>query len=287
MTWGISGHDYLLLYGGLCMTTYLVARAMWLRTLGPEPPDPDPRRLDVYEAAMVGGGVQLAITAAATKLHSDGRLRQGSAGASALVVAGELARDAHPLERDVFEAVRRTPDISTAQLRRELDDSPAIDALLTRLTEEGLVVDAPRDRAYRRLWVACALLAAFGAARLIAVWAGGGHGVSVGYLVALTVAAAMGTIVVLRRDPIATRRGRALVTEQRERHELLRASPSAGDAVLAVALFGGAALWLADPAIASVLEVRREAAQSGGARHDTCGGGGGCGGGCGGGGGCG
>jgi hypothetical protein len=118
------------------------------------------------------------------------------------------------------------------------------------------------------------------------------------------------TIWVARGRVFATGRGRAIVRAHREDHDDVRRVPTASESVLAVALFGGAALWLADPAIASTLDVPREDhagwGRGGGATCSSgggaCGGGfigggdggswgggscggGGCGGGCGGGGG--
>lgn len=203
--------------------------------------------LDLYELALLGGGPHLVITSALTRLHRDGllriRRREGT-----VKVSGELEPAAAPIERAIFEAVRRQPGISTEALRSELKDDDALVSISTRLTQAGLLPDEAQATRMRRLW-----------------WR-------------------------VRRRPLTTSRGRDVLHRHRAQHEDLRHHPMVDESALTVALFGGGALWLADPAVASALGVPREERSRDGlwgpGRGTGCGGGGNCaGGGCGGGGG--
>ncbi len=137
----------------------------------------------------------------------------------------------------------------------------------------------------RRLRIGGGLLL-FGVARL-------GFGLvnhePVGYLVLIDAVLLLGTICLLGSIPLTTLRGRAALKRWRRDHETPKRDPaSGGNAVLAAALFGGAALWLAEPEFAHAFAVPRESAPgSGGGGGGGDGGGGaggcgGCGGGCGG-----
>ncbi len=299
-TWGLSSTQFLTGYGVLCVATAAWTWWQWRdATAGREHgADPHPE-LGVYELALIGGGRQLAITSALTRLHGDHvlrvRRREGT-----LRVAGELGPGADPVERAVFEAVRREPGISTTALRSELRQDDVLASMSDRLTQAGLLLDEDRAGRVRRLWLAGALLVALGVARIVAGWQ---DDAASGWTAAITLGVAFATLWLSRQRPVATNRGRDMLGRLRQENEQLRRHPPAGEGALSVALFGGGALWLADPAIASALGVPREESGGGwwgsnrpggcggGAGGGSCagaisdGGGGGGSGGCGGGGG--
>jgi uncharacterized protein (TIGR04222 family) len=286
-TWGISGTQFLWFYGGLCA---VVGAAIWrrrYRALDARTRSKDPTpNLGIYKVAMLNGGAQLAISTALTKLYRDGVMRAGVEPGTH-VIDGELPADRDRLERAVFEAVRHDPGISTEALRAELAASEPIQWLTSELTEVGLLVEEGTRRRLRWLGLGAALVALLGIARVIAAIQAGGP---IGYVAILAGGAIFTTVWLVRQPTYATARGREIVRAERETHDDVRRVPNAGESVMAVALFGGAALWLADPAIASAIDVPRE--DSAGWRRTTSGagcsaGGGGCGGIGGGGGGCG
>jgi len=275
-TWGIDGPAFLWGYAGLIAVAGLVAGWQWQKAMGPreraEHADLDPTRL-----ALLNGGPQLAITTVAATLHRDGVLRAGEKPGT-LVAAGKLGADAGDLERAVFEAVARNPGMKAAALRREVQRSDAVTTLTTRLTDVGLLIEPRTIKRLRRLWLLGLALAAFGAARIAA---GLANDADVDYLPIMVLVVICASVWLGLRRPWATARGRALVTKQRLKRRSLLDRSSGGGLPLEAALFGGAALWAADPAIASTLSVRREGGWSTG--HGGGGGGWG-GGGCGGGG---
>jgi uncharacterized protein (TIGR04222 family) len=299
-TWGISGPTFLWLYAGLCVAAAVAIRWRWQQALGPKP-IAESAELDAYRLATINGGPQLAITAAATRLHKSGVLSEGDSKRT-LVTDGRLDWKADDLEQAVFDAVEREPQIKTSALRRQLVDSPAAKNLVSRLTDVGLLLKPDVIAGLRRLSFGGVALVALGAAR---IWAGVENDAPVIYLTMMVVAVAFATFWQARQRPWATARGRALVDRERERRsELSKGGARAAEMPMAVALFGGGALWLAEPAIASAWSVPRESGWgslgNGGGTYGGCassggsyggfgggdggGGGGGCGGGCGGGG---
>jgi uncharacterized protein (TIGR04222 family) len=301
-TWGITGPQFLWGYGVICLGAALVIMRQWRATLGPQDRGNDPLPdLGLYRLAMLAGGSQLAITTAATKLYDEGVITAEN-GRFALV--RKLAPGADRLERAVAETLEREPGISAASMRAELADSEPVQWLTDELTQTGLLIDASQvTRVRRRLWLVAALLGLLGLARIAA---GLSNEAPVGWLVVMVGLVLVATFLLARRPLHATHRGRGILRRQRREHDALRHNPGAGGQVaLTAALFGGGALWLADPAIASSLGVPREdewhsfGSGSSGASYggsgcasgggSSCGGGGGggggCGGGCGGGGG--
>jgi uncharacterized protein (TIGR04222 family) len=293
-TWGITGPQFLWGYGVICLVAALGIWRQWRRALGPQDRGNDPLPdLGLYRLAMLAGGSQLAITAAATKLHHDGVI---AAEDGRLALVGKLSPGADRLERAVADTVGREPGISASAMRAELVDSEPVQWLTDELTQAGLLVDAPQATRVRRLWIVGALLGLVGIARIAA---GLSNDAPVAWLVVMVGGVLFATFWLARRPILATHRGRGILRRHRGEHDELRHHPSAGQAALTAALFGGGALWLADPAIASSLGVPREEEWhwSRGSSGPTCGaaggcasgggsscGGGGCGGGCGGGG---
>lgn len=303
-TWGITSTQFLAVYGVLCVVAATWIWWHWHEATGSRERGADPLPdLGVYELALLGGGRQLAITSALTRLHGDHVLRirrlEGT-----LKVSGKLEAAADPIERAVYEAVRREPGISTTALRAELGQDAALTSMSARLTQSGLLLDEERTARIRRLWIVGALLAALGVARIVA---GLDNDAAIGWTTAIVLAVAFATYWLVRQRPVATHRGRDVLGRLRTENEQLRRHPRAGEGALSVALFGGGALWLADPTFASALGVPREdegggwwgsnrpGGCGGGAGGGSCagatssdgGGGGGCGGGGCGGGGCG
>jgi uncharacterized protein (TIGR04222 family) len=295
-TWGITSPQFLWFYGGLCA---VVSGAIWCvrrHVLGARQRSNDPTPdIGLYKMALLNGGSQLAITTAATKLHQDGVLAEGGEPRTH-VVAGTLDPQADPLERAIFDSVRVEPGISTELLRYELDDSDPIQIMARELREAGLLLEEDAARRLRRLWLWAGLVALLGIGLLVV----GVEPDAPIEVLAIMVAGAVGaTVWLVRKRGTMTARGREIVRARREDSKELRRVPTAGESAIAVALFGGGALWLADPALASTLDVPREDVAGwhrrdyacsaggtcgGGAMFLGCGGGGGHGGGCGGGG---
>lgn len=284
-TWGVTGAQFLWFYGGLCAVAGLWVWSRWRRAMHPRSSGDMTRSPDMYDVAMLNGGPQLAITAAATKLHRDGVLRRGFRRRT-LEAVGRVDPRAHPLEHEVFEVVRRQPGMWVAQLHEDLEESEVIASMTSDLASAGLLVDEARASRLRKLWLVGLVVAALGIARIVAgVW----NDAPIELPTVMVGAVVLATFLLARRRPIATARGRTVVRGRRQEREDLRHRPKAGESAMAVALFGGAALWIADPDFAGVLSVPREAHAwwSGGTYGAGCGdgSGGGCGGG--GGGGCG
>jgi uncharacterized protein (TIGR04222 family) len=285
-TWGISGTSFLWSYAILCVLT---AGGIWLRRTsllnardGAVPGD----GLDAHELAMLNGGPQLAVTVAATKLHRSGALATAASG-TVTGPAGRPARgddDVGELELEVYDAVERNPGISSRALWRELEDRPPVQRMVSRLTDCGLLLDDATRRRINWLWLWALPVLALGIARLTA---GIRAGRPIEYLALLLVVVASAVLwypFSLAR-PWATTRGRELLDSERGGRKKLDHLPIGAEIAMAVALFGLAALWVADPILASAWDVPREHTAGSGWGWGWGGGGGGCGGGGGGGGG--
>jgi uncharacterized protein (TIGR04222 family) len=284
-TWGISGEQFLWDYGVLCATASVWILYRWQRALGPRGgADDAPPDLGLHDLALLSGGTQHAITTAAVQLHRDGLL---DIDYGTLRVRGELQPTADAFERAVFETVRAAPGMTSDVLRVAVAETELARSATAELTRAGLLLDEPQTVRLRRLWLVGAAIAVLGIVRLAA---GLPNGAPVGLLVAMVVAVLYATFRLARSRPLPTTRGRAILRRWRNDCAHLRKDPVAAEVALTAALFGGAALWLADPAIASGLGIpredgtRRSGWSSGGEDGD---GGGGDGGGCGGCGGCG
>ncbi len=255
--WGITAAQFLWLYAILSAAAAGVAWRRWRDAVGPIARGNDPLPdLGLSRLAMLSGGRQLAITATATKLHRDGLLTQGETKGT-LVAIGDPPAASDRLERAILETVRGNQGLRCDALRRELENGDAVTQIHGELVDNGLVPAASRLKALRRLWLLGAALAALGTARIVA---GSTHGAADGFLIAAVCVVVLATGWLLSQRPVTTRRGRALIRRARRHRENLRHHAVGDDSALAVALFGGAALWTADPAIASTLGVPRESA---------------------------
>ena len=284
-SWGITGVQFLWGYGALCAATgvgvWHAYRQALGRPAGAHDPLPD---LSVCEIGILNDGPDCATTAAAARLYHDGLVR-GENGT--LVATGELDATADPIEREVFETVRREPWLSVDQLRGRVRESAAMRTLCEQMTQAGLLLDKPRARRVRLLWVVPALVTAIGVLRIIA---GVAHERPVLGVAVMTGVAGLATAGLVALRPVATRRGRDMLERLRAERAPVPGVGSATQIALTAALFGVGTLWLAESAIASALGVPREedASVASGGGGGGCGGGGdGGGGGCGGCGGCG
>ncbi|MDX6682274.1 MAG: hypothetical protein QOG94_2313 [Solirubrobacteraceae bacterium] len=276
-TWGISGPSFLWLYAGLCVAT---AVAIWLlrrRLLNAGDAPAATPAPGIYEIALLNGGPQLAIAAAATKLHDEGSLASGPK--SKTIVAATRPAGNDELEHEVYGAVERTSGMSGRALRRQLEDCDTIRRMAARLVEAGLLLDDERRSRVNALWLLALPLLALGIARAVA-GAQGDHPIA--YLVIALVAVAVCAVRFAFVRTRVTARGQQLLDNHRGGRKRPAHTPIGAEIPLAVALFGTGVLWEADPAIASAWSVPREHTWTGGAGSGGgCGGGGG---GCGGGG---
>jgi uncharacterized protein (TIGR04222 family) len=183
--------------------------------------------------------------------------------------------DADPLERAVFETVAGRPGMTVDAMRAEVVTSDVVTTMKAELVAAGLLLSDGAARLLRWRWLIGAALAAFGAARL---FAGVDAGAPVGFLLVMVLIVFYTTQEMFRSNPPATRHGEAIVDRWRAQCGDAKRHAVAGDRALTAALFGGAALWFAEPDIASALGLPIE--QQGGSGGG--GGSGGCGGGCGG-----
>ena len=301
-TWGVSGPVFLALYatalGGIAVAIRLVR---W-RLGGSTSNSIDSLRLDTYEVALLSGGEDLAVAAAMTNLRvtnvidaGEGHLRasfsakdlkrkKANASSSLRVMVTERPSLSQPVEVAVYDAVRQQPGLVPSQLAPLVSTAPAVSAVRRRLVELGLLYsDTAHDKMrYHFLWYVPLL--GLGVVRLL-------FGLSRDKPV-FNLAVLLGATVLLMLNdlevPTRTRAGNNALKELRRRQSSLKTDAAAGRVsaqwfAMAMALFGTAALWESDPALAAALGLpSRWADGSGGVGGGGGCGGGGCGGGCGG-----
>lgn len=274
-TWGVTDAQFLGGYGTLCALCALGVRHERRRLLGPVPTSLDPQPdLDAPRLALLSGGPDHAITVAAAELLRDGRLRGDGVTISA---NGEPAATADALEREVFEAVRREPGLSIEEMHAHVRGSATMTAMTEEMTRSGLLVGGADAARMRLLWIVPGLLAGIGFARILT---GVDDDATVAALFALVMVAVVATVRLVGNRPLATNCGRSVLERRRSDSAPKRLYPAASEIGLMTALFGGGALWVADPVTASALHVPREKEPSpGGGGLVGGGGGGGCGGG--------
>ena len=284
-TWGISSPTFLWLYAVAFVVTACGAWLRRKRLLNAQDGRAPSQTLDVYELAMLNGGPPLAITIAMAKLHRLGGLVAGSG--KKIRTAGRPKSDSEEitdLDHEVYDVADRSPGITARKLEREVAGGMAIQALQSRLTQAGLLLDDETREKVNWNWLLFLPVIGLGAARIVA---GIQNERPVAFLVIAVCVVVFVTIMVARSRPRATARGQELLDSQRGGRKTLGHTPMGAEIPMALALFGAGALWAADPGLASTLEIARERATWAGGGGGGCGaGGGGCGGGgCGGGGG--
>lgn len=202
---------------------------------------------------MLTGGSVCVVTAAAASLHGAGALRveQGE-----LVATGEHLAVTNAVERELVDALRRTPGVSAHELREQHRDSPAIRQIAARLAAQGLRPALWRTAAIRRLRGLAALLVALGVIRFI--WAadappdGPMSPTAVAPLLAAFLLVMFDGVSMSRDQPPISRAGRRSLERERERHRHLQtAHAPAQQLALSVALFGSEPLRRAAPELAA------------------------------------
>jgi uncharacterized protein (TIGR04222 family) len=270
-TWGISGPQFLILYGTILVVTGAVVFAIrrrisgrWDRVglAGLRAPELSP-----YEVAILKGGDSLALTVAVCRLKEAGALALAESGS--LEVAGPLPPQPDPLEKWAYAVVQESPGRSKAVLDKRAAE-PALAPIRERLWALGLLLE-PRQRALIR-WQLFWFVPVFGlgVARLIA---GSQNHRPVGLLVLLMLAGAYGAYEVTK-PPIATLAGTRVLKQLEQDSSIFSSYGFAGD----VALSGFGALWAADATLATALGLKQGTGGFGGGGGGCGGGGGGCGG---------
>lgn len=303
-TWGIDGPDFLLLYLTLAGVAVVVSLVLRQRALAGEDAGSAASHLGPYEVAYLNGGENQAVVAATTALHQQGVL--GTTGYKKLTAQHTLPASAHPLEQAILKAVVSGNATSGNRLRYEHRVQQALATIAQSLSRTGLLVspDAAR-RARRASWLLLAVLV-LGLVRLAAGFA---NGRPIGFLVLAVIAVAVIEVVLVARSvPTVTARAKESLSAIRLQNSHLspRSNPAwetygPHSAAMGIALFGTAALWSADPAFASELDIEQHRAASGNSSSgcgsttygssdsgsssscgssssSSCGGGGGCGG---------
>lgn len=281
---------FIWVYLGVALLIFAGALAYRRRVLSRPVPYRAPQLLP-QPAAYLNNGERTAVYTSLAALRCADAI--GLTPGRRLTAHRPLPAPATSLDHAIYEAAERGVPL------QELRDDPAVQAAVADLKGEleraGLLLD-PRTRwkARRGAWLLLALLAA-GVVRFAT---GSGAGVPVGYLGGAILAVVAMHLYLIARIPRRSRAGdMALAELYRGNRYLAPARRPAFDvygpraAGMAVALYGTAALWTLDRAMAEEAGIEGAALSTGptgapGASSSCGGGSGGCGGG-GGGGGCG
>lgn len=270
--WPISGPTFLVVYA-IAFAAVVAGVVASRRADDREAPDVDPSELDCYDAALLHGGEELAVTVALVNLRSS-RASEGH--------NGQLQR--HPVERSLAKLGLADPCASVDGLRDSARSDQSIRTAIGRLETLGLLRPAEEQSrlALQALWFLPLMF--FGVIRLVV---GISRGRPVLFLVGLLVATVVAMIMTARRVR-TTPEGKAMLQRLRAASPLPSDRTAIPPAAIgaAVALFGASLLWSAEPSLAAALSVPRPSSRGGG-DSGGCGAGDGGGGGCGGCGGCG
>ncbi|HEV7804531.1 MAG TPA: TIGR04222 domain-containing membrane protein, partial [Solirubrobacteraceae bacterium] len=255
----MSSTQFVVVYASSCVLLHAANLVVWRFTERTAAAADDPPALDVYELAMLNGGPSLAITTAVTMVHRRGVLGVGPS-PSRIAITGELDADADPLEREVYDAVRRTGAVAAAALARELADSDALESVRAGLRHGRLLMDARSIWWGRVLWLGGPfVLLVIGVARLLTTWDGDNDDATT-YLLILTSWIALVTVEHVIDEPGHQRRfagrapptalGRSLLTQWRKENPDDIASEQERVA-MTIALTGDPKRRNADPLLAS------------------------------------
>jgi uncharacterized protein (TIGR04222 family) len=292
-TWGISGPTFLVLFGLAAVVAVIVVYRLRQRILiGVDRPGVA-ENLHPYEVAYLTAGPSLAVTSALGSLRTHGSV--DTAGLRSLTIAGPMVAGATPLDSAIYNAIANERATTTSAVRADAQVRAALDELADRMRRGGLLLTKEASQLLRWATLPLAAVLGLGVFRLQAGLANDRPVLllSLALLVVLAV-----ELIFLVRGARRTKRGDRALAALREqyRHLAPETSPAWGlygatGTAMAIGLFGGAALWSADPAFAADAELEQQRIQDSGSTWtgdtSTTGGGGGCsgGGGCGGGGG--
>ncbi len=283
--WDIATHAFLGLYiVGFAVIS--VGIVLDRRAAGNPAQAADPGALDQYEVAMLNGGEELAVIVALVNLWRIGAIDVGDGAVRQLAEAGKLdlkrlaagttpslgirfqlaavapvTTAAHPVEHAVYQVAAEVPNPDAATLGAECASHPALVALKDRPIAGGLVRDERQARRMRRQWLwflplLLSGMAVFGAA--------GGFDAMGRSPLGLLLLALIVTVwaMLWAAQPLAGRTGPAdlaLWAVRTRRPDLEAAFIASGQAPVDVvpsdlgmllALYGAAALWERDPALA-------------------------------------
>ena len=265
-----TGADFLLFYGGLMVAAGVASLWMpgWLRAEGRSS-----GTLDTEEAALLAGGRKRLVQAAVAELYAAGALTHGG--------TGKLAVALHDVPTSVAgKEILRGGGIFdlTEALKRVAERGKDVEA---RLVSRGLLLDTGERLSLKFLSILPFLvLLALGWYRK---QAGEALGEPTGFLIGLMILIFVLAIIRFATLSPLTRAGEDRLELVREKSSRLRSAPTAGEAGMAVALFGTAVL-VGTP-FEAVHALRPQASGDAGGSGDSSGdsgcGGGGCGG-CGG-----
>lgn len=268
----LPGGAFLALYVALfvmaIIASLVLARVM--RPGGSAIPESDPDAL----AYLTGGSARMAESLVASLLEAKALMMEGS---NRLRIVAQ-PRDVRPAGRTILALPSPASWASVANAAR----APAA-AIEQKLIRSGLMIDKARMMPLR-LWQAAPflLLIGFGAIK----WQiGVARDKPVGFLTALLAVTIVVAMIRLLAVDRRTKSGLAALSAARDRFERLRRAPAAGEAALAVALFGTTVL--AGSALSDFNRMRTAYGGDAGFASDggssDSGSGGGCsGGGCGG-----
>jgi uncharacterized protein (TIGR04222 family) len=190
--WGISGPQFLVMYGvGLVLA---LVWALWLRyrVRRPEPPAPG-LRVGVAELAFLAGGPRRVVEVAIARLVETGQIHVARSG---LLTAANTTNDDDRVQEAVLREVGRRPRTTWSVVGNVLDGS-AVATIGDRLVERRLLVAPAQATAVRKRAVLG--LYAVGAIGVVRFGDGLRLGRPVGYLFVLLLLTAALTILLLRR----------------------------------------------------------------------------------------
>jgi uncharacterized protein (TIGR04222 family) len=221
----MSSTQFVVVYASSCVLLHVANLVVWRFAERTTVAADDPPAVDVYELAMLNGGPPLAITTAVTMLHRRGVVGAGPSPGT-IAIRGELHVDADPIEREVYDAVRRMGAVAIAALARELADSDALENIRAGLRRGRLLMDAHSIWWGRALWLGGPfVLLVVGVDRLLTTWDGDNDDATT-YLLILTLWIALVTMEHVLDGPRYQRRfagrapptalGRSLLTQWRK-----------------------------------------------------------------------